>query len=360
MLTQPLATPRRILIIRLQHHGDVLLATPIFSALKRHFPGVEVDAMVFAETAPMIQANPDLTHIWKLPRSKEAGRGWSRLSANLKLLQAVRRRGYDWVLHMDDRWPGAWAALASGAHTRVSYLLPKRDNFLWARIFPQRIPTTDSGHVVERNLAFLRELGVPVDEQDTQCHMAFAPTDEVLSRQALSEAGISGDYILVHPTSRWFFKCWEDGRFAEVIMQLAQSGHKIVLTAAPSPKEMALISNILSLAPHPNIVSLAGKLTLPALAATISKAKLFIGVDSAPMHMAAALDVPTVALFGPTDVEAWRPWSDKAIVVNAADYGELIAANEVDTDTHERHLSNIQVQPVMAVIQTMLSHAASS
>ena len=357
MLTPQLAAPRRILVIRLQHHGDVLLATPIFSALKRHFPGIEVDVMVFAETAPMIQANPDLTHIWKLPRSKEAGRGMKRLQEQLKLIKQIRQRRYDWVLHMDDRWPGAWAALASGAKTRVSYRLPKRNNIVWNNIFPLQIPTAANGHVVERNLAFLRELGVPVETKDAQCHMAFSSADETLSRQVLSETGVSGDYILVHPTSRWFFKCWEDDRFAEVIQHLARDGHKIVLTAAPAPREMALIHNLLTLAAHPNIVSLAGKLTLPALAATISKAKLFIGVDSAPMHMAAALDVPVVALFGPTDAEAWRPWSDKSIVVNAADYGELIATCSVDTNTNERHLSNIPVQPVIEAIKTMLSHA---
>lgn len=350
-----LTLPRRILVINLQHHGDVLLTTPVFAALKRQYPAVEIDAMVFAETAPMIQGHPDLTHIWKLPRSKDAGKGWKRLSAQVQLYRQIRQRQYDWALYPGDRWPGAWAALASGAALRVSHEIAKRDNCLWRWAFPRRLPCMTSGHMVERNLGFLRELGLQVDTRVDRCRMAFNSDDEARVRQKLTAAGIDGDYILVHPTSRWFFKCWEDDRLAEVISALAADGHKIVLTAAPAAHEMALIENLLALAPHPNVVSLAGQLTLPALAAAIAGARLFIGVDSAPMHMAAALDIPTIALFGPSNIEAWRPWSDKAIVISAADYGPLIAPGDVDTGTLERYLTNIPVEPVLEAARAQLA-----
>ena len=346
--------PNRILVINLQHHGDVLLTTPVFATLRRLYPAVEIDAMVFAETVPMIQAHPDLSCIWKLPRSKDAGKGWRQLTAQLRLYLGIRRRRYDWVLNLSDRWPGTWAALASGAALRVSHEIAKRDNCLWRWAFPRRLPYMTSGHMVERNLNFLRELGLPVDTETDRCRMAFSDDDRALARQKLAAAGINGDYILVHPTSRWFFKCWEDDRLAEVISALAADGHKIVLTAAPAAHEMALIENLLALAPHPNVVSLAGQLTLPALAAAIAGARLFIGVDSAPMHMAAALDVPVVALFGPSKIDIWRPWSDKAIVISAADYGLLITPEEVDTNTQERYLSSIPTQPVLDAAQRQL------
>jgi heptosyltransferase-3 len=72
--------------------------------------------------------------------------------------------------------------------------------------------------------------------------------------------------------------------------------------------------------------------------------------------MAAALDVPTVALFGPSNIEAWRPWSDKAIVINAADYGPLITPDEVDTGTSERYLINIPIEPVLEAARALLAH----
>lgn len=255
--------PKRILVTQLQHHGDVLLTTPVFAALKRHFPGVEIDAMVFAESAPVIAANPDLSHILALPRSKDGGKGLRRVSRLLSMARQIRQRRYDWVLHLNDRWQGAFAALISGAPLRVSYEIGKRNNIVWHKAFPLRVPDTASGHRVERNLAFLRDFGVPVDAQDGQCSMTISAADQALMEQKMAAAGISGDYILLHPTSRWFFKCWEDERFAQVIRALAEQGHRIVLTAAPAPREMALIDSLLAQAAHPNVVSLAGQLTLP-------------------------------------------------------------------------------------------------
>ena len=346
--------PRRVLVIRLQNHGDVLLTTPIFSALKRHFPSVEVGAMVFAETVPMLAANSDLTHVWALPRGRQAGRGLSRLRAVVNLMMQIRRRHYGWVLHLNDQWLGAGVALVTGAALRFGYETQKRDFWLWRKIFPQRIVPTADGHMVEQNMLVLRGLGVPIDGEDMFCTMAFSPADADLSRQKLLAAGVTGRYVLIRPTSRWFFKCWEHDRFAEVIAALAAAGRQVVLTSAPDQREGDLVNGLLQRVGKPQVVSLAGQLTLPALAATIFGASLFVGVDSVPMHMAAALDVPIVALFGPLHVPIWRPWSERAEIIHAADYRALIEQNDVDTSTHERYLSNIPVPPVLDAIWRQL------
>lgn len=310
--------------------------------------------MVFAETLPMLAANPDLTNVWALPRGQQAGRGMRRLRVLFDLLRQIRRRRYDWVLHLNDQWPGAVAALLSGAAQRFGYAMPKRDYWLWRKIFPLRIEPTANGHMVEQNMRVLQALEVPVDAEDMHCTMAFSPEDAALSRQKLAAAGVAGSYVLIHPTSRWFFKCWEDERFAEVIGALAAAGRQVVLTSAPDPREVDLVNGLLQRVGNPDVVSLAGQLTLPALAATIAGASLFVGVDSVPMHMAAALEVPIVALFGPSHVHIWRPWSERAEVIHAADYGPLIEPNDVDTATHERYLANIPVQPVLEAIWRQL------
>jgi len=358
MIASVFPPPKRVLVIRLQNHGDVLLTTPIFSALKEHFPGVEVDALVFAETVPMLVANPDLTKVWALPRGKQVGRGLRRANAFIQLMLGIRRRRYDWVLHLNDQWPGALAAAVSGASLRFGYEMEKRDFWLWRKIFPVRIVPTFAGHMVEKNLAVLEALGVPVDLRRAPCTMGFSGQDAELVSRKLAEAGVTGKYVLVHPTSRWFFKCWEDDRFAEVIAALAGSGWQVVLTSAPDQREVELVDGLLRRVSHPGVASLAGQLTLPQLAAAIAGATLFIGVDSVPMHMAAALGVPLVALFGPTHVHIWRPWSDRAEVINAADYGPLIAPNDVDTSTSERYLSNIPVQPVLDAVGRQLARFA--
>ena len=351
------ARPRRILVVRLQNHGDVLLTTPIFSALKRHIPGVEVDAMVYAETAPMIRANPDLDHIWAWQRGKQAGRGWKRLVSISGLLRRIRARRYDWILHLNDQWPGAVVAAISGAQLRMSYEMAKRDYWLWRRIFPVRIPFAP-GHMVEQNLSVLRALGLPLDHHDARCRMAFSEDDANAAQAALTAIGVRGNYMVVHPGSRWFFKCWEDDRLAEVITACVRDGERVVLTAAPDPRELAMVESLLRRVNEPSVVTLAGRLTLPELAAVIAGAKLFLGVDSVPMHMAAALGTPLVALFGPTHVDIWRPWSNDATVIHAADFGPLIAPNDVDTSTTDRYLANIPVEPVLAAVRSRLASNA--
>lgn len=347
--------PKRVLVIRLQNHGDVLLTTPVFSALKRQFPGVEIDALVFAETAPMLAANPDMTRVWALQRGKQVGRGLRRARVLIQLMLDIRRRRYDWVLHLNDQWPGAIAAAVSGASVRFGYEMEKRDFWLWRKIFPVRIVPTFAGHMVEKNLAVLAALGVSVDVNNAPCTMGYSGQDAALVRGKLADAGVAGKYVLIHPTSRWFFKCWEDDRFAEVIAALAASGWQVVLTSAPDRREIDLVHGLLQRVNNPAVVSLAGQLTLPQLAAAIVGATLFVGVDSVPMHMAAALGVPLVALFGPTHVHIWRPWSDRAEVIHAADYGPLIAPNDVDTSTAERYLSNIPVPPVLDAVWRQLA-----
>jgi heptosyltransferase-3 len=355
MTSSTISSPRRILIIRLQHHGDVLLTTPMFSALRRRFPGVEVDALVYAETAPMLAANPEVTRLWTLPRRGQAGRGLRRLAGFARLLRDIRRLRYDWVLHLNDQWPGAAVAAASGARLRYGYAMPKRDNWVWRAVFNRRAPEDHSSHMVETNLKVLAALGIEVDPRDATCTIAFDARDADQVHRELVAAGVNGGYVLVHPTARWFFKCWEDERFAEVIGSLVRAGRRVVLTAGPDRRELDLIDALLARVADPRVVSLAGRLTLPQLAAAIAGADLFVGVDSVPMHMAAALDRPIVALFGPTLVQRWRPWSQHAEVINAADYGPLIAPNAVDTSTDERHLKNIPVQPVLDAVWRQLS-----
>jgi heptosyltransferase-3 len=126
----------------------------------------------------------------------------------------------------------------------------------------------------------------------------------------LREHGLaSGRFIHIHPASRWLFKCWSAAGWAATIDRLRAAGWPVVLTAAPGAAEGALVDAIQSHLAEPAI-SLAGQLSLKELAALTASARLFLGVDSAPMHIAAAMDIPCVALFGPSGELHWGPWSN--------------------------------------------------
>ncbi len=136
----------------------------------------------------------------------------------------------------------------------------------------------------------------------------------------------------------------EGKKVAATIDQLEQADRKVVLTAAPDKHEMVMIARIQGLSATPHLVSLAGQPSLPQLAALIDCARLFIGVDSAPMHMAAT---PYIELFGPTKLQFWRPWGDHNRVIWAGDYGPLPHPDTIDTNTRQRYLSTISVEDVV-------------
>ncbi len=113
-------------------------------------------------------------------------------------------------------------------------------------------------------------------------------------------------FVHLHPASRWSFKSWPAERNAELVDRLAAK-YRIVLTAAPEPEEMSFLEKIVSRT-KAKPVNLAGRLSLKELGALTAKARLFVGVDSMPMHLAAAMGTPTVALFGPSGEDEWGPW----------------------------------------------------
>jgi heptosyltransferase-3 len=125
----------------------------------------------------------------------------------------------------------------------------------------------------------------------------------------------------MHAGSRWLFKCWQAERTAALVEAIVDDGLAVVMTGAPDARERALNDAILALLPpaaRERTVDLTGQLPLSDLGALTSRARAFAGVDSAPMHIAAAVGTPTLAIFGPSSEIAWGPWQAPARVVTSA------------------------------------------
>ncbi len=133
--------------------------------------------------------------------------------------------------------------------------------------------------------------------------------------------GGQGKVVHIHPTSRWLFKCWKDEYMADVINWLLNKGIKVIVTSSPDKKELYKAKRILSLVSYQlpaisyQLIDLCGKTTIKQLAAISEAADVFLGVDSAPMHIAAAVGTPVIALWGPTG-DAWKPWGKGHIVLS--------------------------------------------
>jgi lipopolysaccharide heptosyltransferase III len=301
-----LATVHRALVVKLRHHGDVLLASPVFQVLKNRAPHAEIDALVYADTREMLEGHPAIDRLHLVDRAWKRSGLVAQARHEGALLSALSARRYQLVVHLTDHWRGAWLAQALRPRWSVA---PARESRFWRWSFSHRypFPRGTPRHTVELNLDALRRVGIYPDEAEKRLVMVPGPeaerrVDALLAQHALA----AGGFIHAHPTSRWLFKAWTEEANAEILRRILADGHRVVLTSAPDAREKSIVGRILAQAP--GVVDLSGQLTLREMAALAARARLFFGVDSAPMHIASAMGTPVVALFGPSDERVWGPW----------------------------------------------------
>jgi len=258
-------------------------------------------------------------------------------------------------VHLSEQPRGAWLARALGARYSVAPAVPGRGAF-WQGSFTHFYALARNGrrHKVEEHLDALRRIGLQPD--DAQRRVQFVPgaaaearVAELLAAEGLAERG----FLHMHPASRWSFKCWPAERNAELIDRLAPA-HRVVLSAAPYPEELALLEQILRKAKSKPL-SLAGRLSIKELGALTARARLFIGVDSMPMHLAAAMGTPVVALFGPSGEDEWRPWRVAHRVVTSRHACRPCGNDGCGGGKVSECLTTLAVDQVHAAVQELLA-----
>jgi heptosyltransferase-3 len=172
--------------------------------------------------------------------------------------------------------------------------------------------TNGRRHRVEMNLDALRRIGVQPALGERKVVFVPGAAASARAKELVGEE----PFIHIHPASRWTFKCWPAERNAQLVDRLAAEGHRVVLTAAAGAGELDLVRDIVAKC-RSKPLNLAGQLSIKELGALTARARLFIGVDSMPMHLAAAMGVPTVALFGPSGETEWGPWNTAYRVVSS-------------------------------------------
>lgn len=296
----------RILVVKLRHHGDVLLTSALFSVLSKALPSAQIDALIYADTLPLLEGHPGITQYVLCERSG-AQRRWLH---ELLLWRHIRKGRYDLLINLTEGDRGALAALVSGARYKMGVDPQKSGFFGKKRLYTHVIkPCPQPRHMVERHLDAARCMGLFPAPQERDLFLHIPPEATQTIQRLLSAHLISlGNYIVIHPVSRWRFKCISARQMAEVITGLEQRGLHVVLSGGPDPQEKKSIDEIMSLVPNSHAINMAGKLSLKELAALIASAKGLICIDSVPLHIASATKTPVVALFGPTSERSWGPW----------------------------------------------------
>ena len=302
---------QRVLVVKLRHHGDVLLTSPVFSVLKEQGPHLEIDALVYLETEDMLSGHPAINRVFTIDRQWRQAGLISKLRYERQLMRELGVRHYQLLIHLTENPRGVMLARKLRPRYSVAMDYAHRRGRLWANSFTHLYkipdPVQKPRHVVEKNLDALRRIGIyPGPERSLTLVPGKTATGQV-EKLMHAHGVIAGQYIHIHPTSRWLFKSWTIEKNIELINQLMRDGHRVVLTGPPDERERQVCQKIVEGLESP-CIDLSGQLTLKQLAALTAQAKCFVGVDSAPMHIAAAMQTPVVVLFGPSGDLEWGPW----------------------------------------------------
>ena len=346
-----LSKVQRILVIKFKHIGDVLLMVPTIRALRERFPKAHIACLVNKGTEEMLTGNPLIDEILtfnrpikKLPRIK-------KIIESLKWAKSIRDKRFDLVVDLGGGDRGAVISFVSGAKIKASLDVP-REKITFKNLFPKlgylllhwhfkgkgtlgrkflfthlAKPKGIREHTIEHDLNVVRNLGI--DTENKELEIFVSDEDRRHIENLLREKGIEKEEVLtiIHPVSRWREKYWRDEGFAKACDHLIDRYHsKVIFTSGPGKRETRRVKEIISLMKK-TPVDLSGKITLKQLVALIERSSLYLGLDSAPMHIASALKKPLIALFDPTSIPEWAPRGKNQIALSVkAGVDEIIEA----------------------------------
>ena len=356
----------RVLLVRLRLIGDVVFTTPVIGALRRAWPDAHLAYLIEPASAPVIRHHPALNDVILAPRT----RGWRRIRDDFALGRRLRRDRYDLVLDLHSGPRASWLTWMSGAPRRVGFEVQGRQ-WAYTDVVP-RPREIRPRHSVENQWDILApvlpglEGPTPTRDPVSMVHApeADASIDAWMHREGLSAAD---NLIVIHVSAGNAFRRWPLVSFVALADRLSVGGpnRRIILTSGPS--EAAAAAEVVRLVRErrpstPEAVKTCGDMSLDELHALVGRARLYIGGDSGPLHVAATTRTPIVGLYGPTLPVRSAPWRDPQLWSAAVDVGALPCRpcqQRVCVPGDFRCLTHITVDAVVAAAERALSLPAT-
>jgi len=295
--------PRSVLVIKPSSFGDIVQALPVLAALRRAWPGARIDWMVKPEWAGLLEDHPLIDQLVLLPRALAA---WPRL------LTRLRAAGYDLVIDLQGLLRSGLLSRITGAPVRVGFA-DGREGSPWC--YNQRVQIQNrAAHAVERYLELVRSLGVAVGDAVT-FPLPWWKEEQRWVKRLLAEAmaGEAKTVCVIHAAARWKTKRWPAERYAEVADWLIARKRCLVVLVGGIDQADQVSRMVDRMRERP--LNLVGQTTLGQLGVLLQQANLVVTNDSGPMHVAAAVATPVVAIFGPTDPRKVGPFGSGHVVL---------------------------------------------
>jgi lipopolysaccharide heptosyltransferase II len=360
-LTTQNVHPRHILVIRLDLIGDLVLSMTIVRTLKRSYPEATIDLLALPASAKVVMRDPDLNEIitydpnvWRRPQALLQIKNWRNA---YNLLCHLRAHHYDIAVSVFGRWAGILAAL-SGAKRRVGFGRESYPGLMTDNVRGHHWRPGDHKHEVDYCLELAKATGATISSADRTPRLYVDPLAHQQLERLLAQVGIVPEKSLIvchigsnnGQSKRWPIPYW-----AILIDKLIREQNaQVILTG--SSEDKSLIVSVTSQMQE-QAIDLAGKTSLPQLVALLQQANLVISGDSGPMHIAAAVGTPLIAIHGPTDPTLSGPVSPTATVLRS-DIWCSPCYNAKDTADCRffttQCMKNILPAQVLAVVQEKL------
>ena len=302
--------PRSILVVCIRLIGDVILSTPLVGLLKSAYPDAEIDYLVNRGTGEFLEKDPGIRRVL-YTRNREARKPVGEPDPGYHF--RIFRR-YDMAINLNASDRGNFAVILAGRKVRVGFH-PDGYRFrdAWKRFgMTHPVPFPFAIHVARVSQLAAEAIGIPVPRLEAK--VFWDREDEARVDGLLRREGIPGPFFVVHPFARWSYKYWLPDRFAKVSDAVVEGyGLRPIWTSSPDPEEIRLLREAAALCRYPPALC-AGELTLNGVTCLLSRAALYIGLDTAVSHLAATTGIPLVVLFGPTIAERWSPWNNDGLV----------------------------------------------
>jgi heptosyltransferase I len=299
-------SPLNLLIIKMSAIGDVTYTLPALTALRRQYPDAQIDWLIEETAVEAVRGHRALDRllIWRRASSIKQFRSGDRLAVVReirRLAKEVRKTHYDLLIDFHALLKSSLWVLLARADRKAGFgrgMEHSEGSYLFLN---ERIPAISMEvHALDRGLILLNALGVPMGE--VVYDFPILEENEAEARNLLEAQGLTPEdrLLAIHPMTLWPTKLWENERFGEVADRFIEKGFRVAFTGGT--EDRTAIDEIFRTMTH-TAIRLDGRTSLKTLAAVYRRACAVISTDTGPMHIAAAVGTPVVALFGPT-----APW----------------------------------------------------
>ena len=345
----------KILIVRLGAMGDILHALPAVTAIRAALPDATIGWVIEEKWSELLAARDQTCEPNTVCQQRPVvnllhtvnTRGWrssfyqrATVAEALGSVQAVRAMHYDLAIDFQGAVKSALPASFSGAKVKAGFIDPREAA---ARFFYSSRFSRLGEHVIEQNKTLKKHLGVP-ELSLVAPQLPYDAAAEAWAEAEIRHLGIAG-FAIMNPGAGWGAKQWPVERYGEVARALAVHGLKTLVNSGPGEEELA---QRLIQASGGNAFAIRG--TVGQLIALTRRARLFIGGDTGPLHLAAALDIPVVAIFGPTDPARTGPFGTRAVPLRHPDSQTTFSHHRAP----EEGLLKITVEETIAAARWLL------